>query len=574
MRIVVFISLLMFPLLLPARQAETATAINQRLGRGINMGNAFEAPSETAWGNPWQAEYFRLIAEQGFSHVRVPIRWETAERSMSEAPYTIYPAFLERIKTVVDEALKNKLHIIINMHHHESLLADPAGQKARFLAQWDQIANYFQAYSDSLLFEILNEPNGNLTPTLWNTLAADGVREIRKSNPDRTIVIGTAEWGGIGGLSRLQLPDDDNIIVTIHYYNPFAFTHQGADWNETDLPVGVKWYDSEPERETVINEFAAVKTFSEKNKVPIHIGEFGAYSKADIDSRARWTNFLARWFEEQGYSWAYWEFSARFGIYDPAKKTFHTPLVNALLYDPMPEPAQISYTPVYKSDFRSGTDGWSFYTQSTARGSMSARNEKLEVSLTQAGSEGWHGQLTRNGIKLENGKIYRLSFTLSSTASGPFTAYVGRNSDPWNAYSDYNSFAPEIREKEFSYTFTMSGANDPAARIVFDLGKPASTFLFSSIRLETMKITPTAIPTVPVKTGPNIYPNPFEDKIHILNDEGYKELFICSPSGIRLLFSNLHRGKNTINTPGWKPGVYILILRGDGISSNARIVKK
>jgi len=72
----------------PPRRA-AAFAMNARLGRGINMGDMFEAPSEGSWGNPYRPEYFRTIADLGFSHVRIPIRWETPERSMAAPPYTI-----------------------------------------------------------------------------------------------------------------------------------------------------------------------------------------------------------------------------------------------------------------------------------------------------------------------------------------------------------------------------------------------------------------------------------------------------------------------------------------------------
>lgn len=557
-----------------ATEMRTASEINKYLGRGINMGNVFEAPSETEWGNPWQPEYFRLMAEKGFTHVRVPIRWEPADRSMSQAPYTIYPVFLERIKAVVDEALENNLYIIINMHHHDALIANPFGQKERFLSQWKQIAGYFQNYSDSLLFEILNEPNGNLTPELWNTFAADALEEIRKTNPERTVLIGTAEWGGISGLSDLQLPDDDNIIVSLHYYNPFSFTHQGAEWSTPIAPVGIKWYDSEPERESIIREFDAVKKFMEKNNVPIHIGEFGAYNKADMDSRARWTTFLARWFEEQGFSWAYWEFSAGFGIYDPVSKTFYTPLVDALLYNPMPEPARIDYTTIYESDFRSGPDRWNFYTQSTCQGSLAVRNDKLEVNVMQAGTEAWHGQLIRNGISLEKNQTYRLSFTVTSTTPGTFTNYIGRNHDPWTAYGDYNSFMPETLEKTFSYTFTMTESDDSSARIVFDLGQFVSITTFSSIKLETMKITPTNISNP--KTSNNtirIYPNPIQNELFINNNEEYNQLYLYSISGNQLERHNLHAGNNYIQAASWKSGIYILLLKGEKNTLPVRVMK-
>src|SRR5262245_37869667 len=101
-----------------AQNREPAFEMNQRLGRGINMGNTFEAPSEAEWGNPWSPTYFKIMAELGFKHVRLPVRWEPATRSEATPPYTIAESFLDRIQAVVDTAQRYKLHIIVNMHHH------------------------------------------------------------------------------------------------------------------------------------------------------------------------------------------------------------------------------------------------------------------------------------------------------------------------------------------------------------------------------------------------------------------------------------------------------------------------
>ena len=61
------------------------------------------------------------------------------------------------------------------------------------------------------------------------------------------------------------------------------------------------------------------------------MGEFGAYSKADMVSRASWTEFVARTADEYGFSWGYWEFCAGFGIYNPNEETWNESLVQALL---------------------------------------------------------------------------------------------------------------------------------------------------------------------------------------------------------------------------------------------------
>ncbi len=575
-RITVIYLALMLCAALFSQEKNHAFNVNERLGRGINIGNTFEAPSETEWGNPWNPEYCKIISELGFNHIRVPIRWEPSDRSMANAPYTIEPEFMERIKSVIDEALKYKLHVIINMHHHEALVADPSGQKERFLSQWEQIATYFSNYPDSLVFEVLNEPNGNITPAIWNQLAADALAGIRKTNPDRIVSIGTAEWGGIAGLSQLQLPDDENLIVTIHYYNPFEFTHQGADWSNMQDVKDVKWYDTEAERETIHQEFAAVKAFAQNNNVPVHIGEFGAYNKADMDSRARWTTYLARWFEEQGFSWAYWEFSAGFGIYDPATERLAIPLVNALLHNPIPEPAKVELTSVYKSNFQNNADGWNIYCQGGAEATATVNSGKLETTVITKGTEGWHIQLTKYDIPLEKDQVYQLSFKAMSTVTNPTTGYVGRNADPWDAYGDYNVATLTPTESTYSFVFTMKEPSDPAARFVFDLGTfdAPSTVTFSEIRLDKVQVNPTKITQLKETKIIPCYFSSMQDRLYITNESNYTAATIYSATGSLVSRHKLAAGINEINCNQWNSGVYILILESKDQKQSTKIHKR
>ena len=293
--------------------------LNKKMGKGINMGNMFEAPSESAWGNPFRDDYFKRIADLGINHVRIPIRWDVPERTQQTAPYTINKTFLERIKYVVDKAIGEGLYVIINMHHHDELFQNPDGVKPRFISQWVQISEYFKSYDQKLLFEVLNEPNTNLVGAKWNLFFKDALTEIRKTNPTRGVLMGIAPWGGLSGVPNIEFPDDNYTILTIHYYDPFNFTHQGAEWVANSNPwLGTKWENTQLERNEIISAFAFAQSLAKQKNKPIHVGEFGAYNKADLESRIKWTIFLARWFESQGFSWAYWEWSAGFGIFNPA----------------------------------------------------------------------------------------------------------------------------------------------------------------------------------------------------------------------------------------------------------------
>jgi endoglucanase len=461
--------------------------MNKRLGRGINIGNTFEAPSETAWGNPWNPAYAKIIADLGFSHIRVPIRWEP--RSLTAEPYTIDAQFFERIKGVIDTAFKYNLHVIINMHHHDNLLNNPDAHKERFLSQWEQIADYFSDYPDSLLFEVFNEPHGNFTPEKWNVFFAEALDRIRITNPDRIVLVGTAPWGGLGGIGNLVLPDDPNLILTVHYYSPFQFTHQGASWSEgSDAWLGTKWYDTETERETIENDFRIALQFSEEHNIPVHVGEFGAYSRADMDSRARWTTFNSRLYEQLGFSWAYWEFSAGFGIYNPSTGQLRQELVDALLHNEIGDPTPVVRDTIYESNFTVNNDGWSLNASGGASATLTRESGKLMVNISSVGNDAWNIQLVKSNILLRKGRNYRIAFTASADGNKGVTSYAGRASNPWNAYSSYHGTTITSGEEEYSHGFKMTNDTDQAARLVFDLGQNTANFTLHSFTLEEITI--------------------------------------------------------------------------------------
>jgi endoglucanase len=122
------------------------------------------------------------------------------------------------------------------------------------------------------------------------------------------------------------------LIVTFHYYSPFEFTHQAAEWVRGSRKwKGTTWQGTQRQEEALGKDFAKAAAWGRKNRRPLFLGEFGAYSAADMDSRARWTRAVAREAEKHGMSWAYWEFGSGFGAYDPLAGTWRPPLLRSLL---------------------------------------------------------------------------------------------------------------------------------------------------------------------------------------------------------------------------------------------------
>ena len=111
-------------------------------------------------------EYFQLIADARFDLVRIPIRWHA--HAMQDPPYTIDPAFFERIDWAVDQALDRKLIAIISLHHFDGLTTYPPDHRERFLSLWRQNAKHYRSCDPRLYIEPLNEPNGGLEGERWN----------------------------------------------------------------------------------------------------------------------------------------------------------------------------------------------------------------------------------------------------------------------------------------------------------------------------------------------------------------------------------------------------------------------
>ena len=109
------------------------------------------------------------------------------------------------------------------------------------------------------------------------------------------------------------------------------FTHQGASWTNQRDKVGIPWEGSPKERQAVERDFEKAQAWAQKHNRPIFLGEFGAYDKADMESRVRYIGFVTRQAEKLGWSWAYWQFDSDFIVYDIPKKRWIEPIRDALI---------------------------------------------------------------------------------------------------------------------------------------------------------------------------------------------------------------------------------------------------
>lgn len=297
--------------------------------RCVNLGNTLDAPVEGAWGFVITEEDMQTLASAGFDSVRIPINW-SAHTDEAE-PYTIDETFFERIDEVIGWALDAGLQPIINIHNYDDIMIHPSQNHDRFMALWRQIATRYVDQPTSLIFELLNEPNNYLNDSRWNPLQLETLAMIREIDPTRTVMIGGSDYNSAWHLFTLELPDNhDHLIATFHDYDPFQFTHQGAEWVDGSTAwLGTTW-GSKLDYQQMKMLFDTVAGWRDENGIPVLMGEFGAYSKGDMDSRVLWTRAMVEEAEKRDIGWCYWEFAAGFGFYDRNTQQFN-PIYDALI---------------------------------------------------------------------------------------------------------------------------------------------------------------------------------------------------------------------------------------------------
>ncbi len=305
--------------------------VNGYLARTINIAFTFDAPKEGAWGHTLQASDFKLIKDAGFTAVRLPIQWVT--RMNADAPFTIDPQFLARIDWAIKKALKNHLAIILDNHLDAQLMKEPAVYRERFLSLWKQLSAHYRDEPQQVMFEVMAEPSGQLN-AVWNDYFKDALAIIRETNPSRAVIAGPAFYNSMLKLNDLQLPADDYLILTIHYYNPIHFTMQGEDWFPMGKPrewIGTTWMGNEQEKNDITHAMDIVSDWAKKNKRPVFLGEFGAGNRADTVSKARYFSWIRQQAELHGFSWGVFNFAVGFSIYDLAAKAWRQDLLQALI---------------------------------------------------------------------------------------------------------------------------------------------------------------------------------------------------------------------------------------------------
>ena len=296
------------------------------LGRGINI-LGYDGIWEGGRNAPFRLDNLTAIRKAGFSHVLINF---FGFKFMGEGNL-LEETVLRRLDAVIEEVLARKLIPILDEHDTHVCQRDVSECTEKLKAFWTQIAARYAGKYPKLVFEVLNEPGGQMTSASWNALLNECLGIIRATNPRRTVIAAVLNVDEMP-VDDLVLPSDDrNLIVTFHYYAPIRFTHQGAPWSPTFSRIGpLDWGTAEDESKARA-DFEKIRSWSEREKRPIYVGEFGVYEAAPAEARTRYLSFVARSAERLGWAWAYWQFDHDFAAFDSERQAWKPDILRALM---------------------------------------------------------------------------------------------------------------------------------------------------------------------------------------------------------------------------------------------------
>ncbi len=322
------------------RQGLSALELTRLMGNGTNLGNTFEACDNTrgyvpgnapqtyevSWGQPITTpEMLQGMKAAGFNTIRIPVAWMTNATNLAAGDYIIDPAYLDRVKEVVDYARSAGMYVIINDHWDGGWwgMFGSEDEATRQLAleaytgMWAQIAVHFADYSDYVIFESANEELGarfDENSALYcsdsvvtylpdderyalcnevNQAFVDIVRATGGNNAERFLLI--AGYGtNIDSTcdDRFKMPVDsaeDKLLLSVHYYDPWSYA--GASTADGATAWGTK-----SDYEYMDAQLAKLTKFTSQG-VGVVLGEYGALPGADGKMKANALNYHGRFLD-------------------------------------------------------------------------------------------------------------------------------------------------------------------------------------------------------------------------------------------------------------------------------------
>ncbi|MGE0076365.1 MAG: cellulase family glycosylhydrolase [Bacteroidales bacterium] len=299
-------------------------SIKPPFSKGVGFSVAFESASVYDINfNYYTRQDFINVKKLGIDEVRLPIYMS----NMLDDEGKFDSLFLYLLDQYINIAEEEEVNILItNMQGYD--YSDP-NLENEFINIWTQMALHLKNRSKFVYYELANEPSCEYDED-WGKMQGNILDAVRKIDTVHTILVTSNSWSNGTRLRYLPEYNDDNLIYVFHFYDPFLFTHQGADFvglsdlkgvpfpydadRMPDLPASFVGTDNEYAYNNYSNDgtveavqelISYVVNFKNKRNVPVVCDEFGAdQAYSDPEDRAFWYKTLRTTLEENNIAWS------------------------------------------------------------------------------------------------------------------------------------------------------------------------------------------------------------------------------------------------------------------------------
>ncbi len=380
-----------FLLLLPLLLLSNPVFPQRIFTKGVNLTEWFQEKSvQDIQFNKYTKKDFMDIKKLGCDVIRLPINLHAMTTGAPN--YIIEPLFFRFLDEAVSYAEELNLSLIIDNHTFDPFIDTTPDVEKILLKVWPQIVQRYKNRGEFLYYEILNEPHG-IDPVLWGQIEYRVLKKIRQIDRRHMVIVGGGNWNDIESLNQLPDFQDDKIIYTFHFYQPFLFTHQGADWSTPSLASlkGVAYpYDKNnppalpPElantwiEQNILEEYprtandksleeeiALAAKFRDKTGKPVFCGEFGVYNvNAQNSHRVYWYQAVTKILNKYSIPRTSWDYQSGFGLFK--KDSFE--IFESDLNLPLLKALELNEIPQHKMEIAPETNGFVIFDQYPGRG--------------------------------------------------------------------------------------------------------------------------------------------------------------------------------------------------------------